>query len=121
MTVSGCTAVGPSVAEAYALLGVPVKASDSELRSAYRVLVRRYHPDTNGGDRTEEERLWAVQQAYERVGSARTPGSNYARSSTDLATSADVGNAADITRRQLVNAYSAGISSPVFRFVDVRA
>ena len=119
--VSGCTAVGPSIADAYALLGVPIKASDSELRSAYRVLVRRYHPDTNGGDRTAEERLWAVQQAYEKIGSARAPGSGYPQSSTELATSDDAGNPADVTRQQLVNAYSAGIPAPVFRFVDVRA
>ncbi len=34
------------------------------LRVRYRELVKRYHPDTNGGDRAAEERLKEITQAY---------------------------------------------------------
>ncbi|MBZ0325498.1 MAG: J domain-containing protein, partial [Alphaproteobacteria bacterium] len=35
-----------------------------ELKTRYRQLVKRYHPDANGGDRTAEERFKAVSAAY---------------------------------------------------------
>jgi curved DNA-binding protein CbpA len=34
------------------------------LRSRYSELVRKYHPDRNGGDRTFEGRLQEVVEAY---------------------------------------------------------
>ena len=37
------------------------------LRQAYSELVRRYHPDRNGGDRAFEDRLRGVVEAYQRL------------------------------------------------------
>ena len=34
-------------------------------RQSYSQLVRRYHPDKNGGDRAHEARLLAVIEAYQ--------------------------------------------------------
>jgi curved DNA-binding protein CbpA len=35
------------------------------VRKRYSQLVRRYHPDRNGGDRSHEARLGAVIEAYQ--------------------------------------------------------
>jgi len=35
------------------------------LRKRYSTLVRRYHPDRNGGDRSNERRLQRVVEAYQ--------------------------------------------------------
>lgn len=45
-------------------LGLGFDADRKALRSAYTALVRRYHPDHNGGDRTHEQALQAVLGAY---------------------------------------------------------
>lgn len=49
----------------YATLGVDRKASDKEIKSAYRGLARQYHPDTNQGDPKAEERFKEITEAYE--------------------------------------------------------
>jgi curved DNA-binding protein CbpA len=34
------------------------------LKARYKELVKRFHPDANGGDKAAEERLKLVNQAY---------------------------------------------------------
>ena len=54
----------PAVKDPYKTLGVDKKASDDEIKKAYRKLARQYHPDTNHGDKKAEERFKEVQAAY---------------------------------------------------------
>jgi DnaJ-class molecular chaperone len=48
----------------YEQLGVGTAASEPEIKSAYRRLALRYHPDRNHGDREAEERFKAISEAY---------------------------------------------------------
>ena len=49
----------------YKALGVGKNASDAEIKKAYRKLARRYHPDTNAGDKQAEERFKEISQAHD--------------------------------------------------------
>ncbi len=53
----------PAVKDPYKTLGVDKKASDEEIKKAYRKLARRWHPDTNPGDPAAEERFKEIQEA----------------------------------------------------------
>ncbi|WP_107712480.1 J domain-containing protein [Oceanicaulis sp.] len=46
-------------------LNLDPKASKSVIRRRYAELVRQYHPDSNGGDRSMEELLQKVVEAYQ--------------------------------------------------------
>jgi DnaJ-class molecular chaperone len=52
----------------YEILGVQPNASQDQVRSAYRRLARKLHPDLNPGDRTSEERFKEVSAAYDLLG-----------------------------------------------------
>jgi molecular chaperone DnaJ len=54
----------PTVTDPYKALGVDKKASDEEIKKAYRKLARKYHPDTNPDDASAEERFKEIQEAY---------------------------------------------------------
>jgi hypothetical protein len=45
-------------------LGLEQDASKADVRSAFKALVKQHHPDTNGGDRSTEDRLRDIIQAY---------------------------------------------------------
>jgi hypothetical protein len=45
-------------------LGLEVGATPVQVRIRFKELVKRFHPDANGGDRTTEERLIEVIQSY---------------------------------------------------------
>ena len=50
---------------ALSVLGLGEDAGRHSVRQRYSSLVRRYHPDRNGGDRSHERRLGEVIEAYQ--------------------------------------------------------
>ena len=48
----------------YKALGVDPKASDTEIKKAYRRLAKKYHPDRTGGDKEKEARFKDISAAY---------------------------------------------------------
>lgn len=48
----------------YEVLGVDRKASQADIKKAYRKLARKYHPDLNPGDKAAEARFKEIQEAY---------------------------------------------------------
>ncbi|MCA0909358.1 DnaJ domain-containing protein [Qipengyuania gaetbuli] len=58
-------------AEALDTMGLGLDVDRTRLRRRYSELVRRYHPDRNGGDRTHEARLGKVVAAYQTLRKSR--------------------------------------------------
>ncbi len=56
----------------YQTLGVARTASEDELRTAYRKLAKKFHPDLNSGDKGAEEKFKAVSAAYELLEDPKT-------------------------------------------------
>jgi hypothetical protein len=54
----------PRQMHALDVLNLESDASLQQIKARYKELVKRFHPDTNGGDRGAEERLKRVIQAY---------------------------------------------------------
>lgn len=48
----------------YEVLGISPGASDDEIKSAYRKLAKKYHPDLNGGSAEAERKMKEVNDAY---------------------------------------------------------
>jgi curved DNA-binding protein CbpA len=55
----------------YAVLGVAPDISDIELRRVYRGLVKRHHPDHNGGSAESAHRFAQIQSAYAAIAQRR--------------------------------------------------
>ena len=50
--------------QALAVLELTAPVTMDEIRTRYRILVKKLHPDANGGDKSAEEQLKVVNQAY---------------------------------------------------------
>ena len=61
----------PTERKALEILEARDTASKAELRQAYKALIKVLHPDMNGGDRSDEERLQEVVWAWEQVKDSR--------------------------------------------------
>lgn len=48
----------------YEVLGVDRNADDATIKSAYRKLAKKYHPDANPGDKVAEEKFKEASEAY---------------------------------------------------------
>jgi len=49
----------------YAVLGVDKSASQEDIKKAYRLMAKQYHPDVNPGNPEAEEMFKKASEAYE--------------------------------------------------------
>lgn len=68
----------------YKVLGVDRNASDEEIKKAYRLLAKKYHPDANPGDEVAARKMQEINAAYDQIknpqgaaGSSAYGGSSY--------------------------------------------
>jgi curved DNA-binding protein CbpA len=52
-------------------LGLDAGATGADIKARFKLLVKRHHPDANGGDRTCEDKLREIIQAYNYLKSAK--------------------------------------------------
>lgn len=52
----------------YQILGLPISASQEEIKKAHRKLAMKNHPDRNPGDEKAKEKFQEIQHAYDILG-----------------------------------------------------
>jgi hypothetical protein len=56
--------ISEAARKAYLTLDLPETSEPAAVKARYKLLVKRFHPDANGGDRSREERLQEIIRAY---------------------------------------------------------
>ena len=52
----------------YEVLGVDRNSTQKEIKSAYRKLAKKYHPDLNGGSEEAAEKLKEINESFSIIG-----------------------------------------------------
>ena len=53
--------------QAVVILGLELPVTEDEVKARYKALVKRHHPDANGGDKNAEEKFKKINEAYEII------------------------------------------------------
>jgi curved DNA-binding protein len=78
----------------YKILGVERKASEDDIRKAYRKLAKQYHPDYNPNNKQAEDRFKEINEAYEVLSDSKKR-SHYDRLGSDYSNWQKRGNPGD--------------------------
>ncbi|MEO1549549.1 MAG: J domain-containing protein [Pseudomonadota bacterium] len=71
-STNGTRRLPPTERKALAILEASDTSTKTELRKAYKALVKVLHPDMNGGDRSQEEQLQEVVWAWDQIKDSRS-------------------------------------------------
>lgn len=91
----------------YKILGVDRKASEDEIRRAYRDLAKQYHPDRNPNDIGAEERFKEINEAYQVLSDPQKRGV-YDRVGSDYSNWQRRGAPGDFNWEEYVGRYPGG-------------
>jgi len=91
----------------YKILGVERKASEDEIRKAYRKLAKQYHPDYNPNDKQSEDRFKEINEAYEVLSDAKKR-SHYDKLGSDYSQWQRRGNPGDFNWDQYGGGFPGG-------------
>lgn len=61
----------------FSILGISSNASEDEIKSAYRKLAKKYHPDLNGGSADSEAKMKQINEAYSEALKIKRSGGTY--------------------------------------------
>ena len=79
----------------YEVLGIKPGASQEEIKSAYRKLVKQYHPDQftdNPLQKLAQEKLAEINEAYSKLSNGKASSSSYSSSSSHSGSSSNSGS-----------------------------
>lgn len=91
----------------YKILGVDRKASEDEIRKAYRKLAKQHHPDYNPNNKQAEDRFKEINEAYEVLSDAKKR-SHYDRLGSDYSQWQRRGNPGDFNWDQYGGGFPGG-------------
>lgn len=66
----------------YQILGVPSDASQDQIKSSFRKLAKKFHPDLNPGNKEAEQKFKEIQHAFDLIGTVEARG-KWDRGETD--------------------------------------
>ena len=61
----------PTTRNYYKILGITQKTAKADIKKKYRALAKQYHPDTNAGSKTAEDKFKIISEAYEILSDAK--------------------------------------------------
>ena len=73
----------------YSVLGVSPSASEDEIKSAYKKLAKKYHPDVTGNSPEAEEKMQEINAAYDEIMNKKTNYDPFSQSSSYSNASSD--------------------------------
>ncbi|MBQ6506956.1 MAG: J domain-containing protein [Clostridia bacterium] len=77
----------------FSVLGLTSSATEDEIKSAYRKLAKKYHPDLNPGDKNAEQKMKEVNEAYAEALRIKKEGGTWQSSGGYGGYSGNTGNA----------------------------
>ena len=94
MRLARCKNTNMDYKDYYKILGVDRKATEDDIRKAYRKLAKQYHPDYNPNNKQAEEKFKEINEAYEVLSDAKKRG-HYDRLGSDYSQWQRRGNPGD--------------------------
>ncbi len=94
----------------YDILGVSPADTDKEIKSAYRALAKKYHPDANPGSSYAAEKMREINEAYDKICEMRSAGSS-SYGGYESSSYGDTGSYDEMISRALIAAQSGDIFS----------